>query len=84
VCMYRQFMLKARDIQTDPCGVFREVSIRQRTLVLEQGVVHREEVLLSGGGFRCFGRVLRVWMDFGGRKVPEYKAGSSQLDRRRG
>ena len=43
-------------------------------LVLEQGVVHRPELVLGASGLRGFRGELRVRMNFGERKVPEREA----------
>ena len=68
--MFAQVALEPRHVDADRAGVADEVPILQRSLVLEQRVVHLPEVSLRRARFGRLGGVPRVWM-LGARKVPE-------------
>jgi hypothetical protein len=72
--MVGKLLLKARLIEPDRSGVFREVQIVERPLMFEEGGVHLVEVPLSRSGFRRFRRMLGMRMDLRKREVPEDEA----------
>ena len=69
-----QLVVETLQIELQRLGVAAQILLLQMELVLEQGVVHRPELVLGTGRFRGFRGELRVRMDFGERKVPEREA----------
>ena len=56
--MAGKLLLKARLIEPDRSGVFREMSIVEHPLMFEEGSMHLAEISLSRSGFCGFSRML--------------------------
>ena len=65
---------EARRVEADRRGVRREILVAKRLLVLEESVVHLPELPLGRSGFGRLGRVLRVRVRVGARRVTEHEA----------
>ncbi len=65
---------QAWNVETQFCGIFREVRILQSVLVFIQGVVHLPKVPLRAGGFRGLDRMFSMRMHVREWKVSESEA----------